>query len=208
MEAAAKLTYTAEYDSTSGGKTEKLRIVQKPPKSRYEQGGSIVINDGSKTVVCSDDSSSGKPQCLDAGADSGGGSVASFTQVFNAPTLFAGLSVLAIVPGVKVTESKKTLAGQSLDCVKVDVSSEKKSAESCVTSDGVMGFWDGGDGNTFTLTQFSRSASDSEFTPPSQPVTQQQLLDQATSTTFTVPSITIPPASSGDDSEDTTTTEG
>ena len=204
-EAAQKLTYTAEYDSVSpGNKTEKIKVAQKPPKSRYEQGDSLVIDTGSRTVTCSPDN--GKQQCLDVGP-SGSGAL-GFTQLLNAPALLGTLSVLAIVPGVSVSHPGKSLAGENLDCVKISVAKENKSVESCVTKDGVLGFYDSGDGNTFTLTKFSRSASDKDFEPPTKPQTTQDLINQATSTSvsISIPTTITLPEPTTTTSEDTTTT--
>src|SRR5436190_5616065 len=212
-EAAQKLTYTAKYDSVSpGNKTEKITIAQKPPKSRYEQGDSLLIDTGSRTVSCSPDN--GKTQCIDLGPS--GASPAAFTQLFNAPALLGTLSVLAIVPGVAVTHPTKNLAGESLDCVKISVAKENKSVESCVTKDGVLGFYDGGDGNTFSLTSFSRSASDKDFEPPVKPQSTQDLVNQATSTvpsvslptTITIPVPTTTTTASSESTETTDTTSG
>src|SRR5205823_4264718 len=177
-----------------------------------EQGDSLLIDTGTRTVSCSPDN--GKTQCIDLGPS--GSSPAAFTQLFNAPALLGTLSVLAIVPGVAVTHPSKSMAGESLDCVRITVAKENKSVESCVTKDGVLGFYDGGDGNTFSLTSFSRSASDKDFEPPTKPVTTQDLVNQATSTsvnvslptTITIPEATTTTTESSQSSETTDTTSG
>src|SRR4051812_25112592 len=114
-EAAKKLTYTAQYDAvSSGNKTSKVRVEQKPPKSLYQQDDSLFIDDGSRTVVCQPDSSNaGKQQCIDVGPT--GSNPGTFAMAFSAPSLIAGLSVLAIVPGVTVSHPTRNLAGESLD---------------------------------------------------------------------------------------------
>lgn len=207
-EAASKLTYSAEYDSkSSNNSTEKIRIVQKPPKSLYVQGDSRLINDGSRTIQCSPEGSdSKKVQCLDLGI--GGTNVGAFTQIFSAPALLQSLSVFAILPGVSVNKSTKNLAGENLDCVRIEVSKDKKHVESCVTSDGVMGFYDDGDGSTFTLTSFKRSASDKDFDAPVKPVTPDELAKQAQkeATSTTVESTTTTTTSNGSSTSESTDT--
>jgi hypothetical protein len=209
---AQQLTYTAEYVTTSSGKQDgdKIKIVQKPPKSRYEQGDEVVIDNGSRTITCSPDSSNNNAQqCLDIGPS--GTNPTAFTLLFSAPAVLAALSVFAILPGVNVSHPSKTLAGETLDCVQI--SKDNKHIESCVTKDGVLGFYDTGDGDTFSLTSFKRSASDKDFDPPAKVVTTQDLVNQATSTSVSLPSssvpdITIPPttdttAASSSNSSDT-----
>ena len=210
-EAAKNLTYTAAYDSQSAGtnKAEKIRIVQKPPKSLYAQGDTVFIDNGSRTITCSPDSSQGnKMQCLDVGPT--GANPATFTQLFSAPALLQSLAVFAILPGVAVTKPTRNLAGENLDCVRITISKENKHVESCVTSDGVLGFYDTGDGNTFTLTSIKRSAADKDFDAPAKPVTadelSKQLQNQATSTTLRSTTTTTESSSSTDTSETTDTT--
>lgn len=209
-EAAKKLTYTAEYDSKSSGnsKAEKIRIVQKPPKSLYAQGESLFIDDGKRTITCSPDSSQGnKMQCIDVGAS--GANPGAFTQILSAPALLQSVALIAVLPGVSVKKSTRNLAGENLDCVRIEV--DNKHAESCVTSDGVMGFYDGDDGNTFTLTSFKRSASDKDFDAPAKAVTAEelskQLPDQVTSTTSRVTTNTSDSTSDSNDSGTSDTTD-
>jgi hypothetical protein len=201
-EAAAKLTYTADYEGQSkGNQPEKVHIAQKPPKSIYSQGDTQVIDDGSKTYICSPDGNTPpKIQCLESGPS--GVNPQGFTQVLSSTAVFAGLTALAIIPGVNVKESTRSVAGENLDCISIEAN--KKKFESCVTKDGILGFTDDGDGNVFTLTSFKRSASDSDFKLPGKAVTQQDLIDQATSTTSTTS--TTEDRSTTTTSEDTTTT--
>jgi hypothetical protein len=198
-EAAAKLVYTADYEGQSkGNKPEKVHIAQKPPKSLYSQGDTEIIDDGSKTYICSPDGNTPpKIQCLESGPS--GVNPQGFTQVLSSTAVFAGLTALAIIPGVNVKESTRSVAGENLDCISIEAN--KKKFESCVTKDGILGFTDDGEGNVFTLTSFNRSASDSDFKLPGKAVTQQDLIDQATSTTSTTQD-----RSTTTTSEDTTTT--
>ena len=53
LETAQKLEYTAEYESKdSSGKTETIRVAQKPPKSLFSSGDTTIINDGTDTFTC------------------------------------------------------------------------------------------------------------------------------------------------------------
>ena len=198
-EAGTKLTFTADYEGRSkGNQPEKIHIAQKPPKSLYQQGDTTVVDDGTKVFICSPDASnSSKIQCLDSGAH--GTSPQGFVALLSTTTVFAGLSALAIVPGIDVKETKRDVAGEKLDCIKASKGNDH--IESCVTKDGILGFTDDGSGNIFTLTSFKRSASDSDFKLPGKIVTQQDLIDQATSTTSTTED-----RSTTTTSEDTTTT--
>jgi outer membrane lipoprotein-sorting protein len=203
---AQKLTYTAKYDQTSSGKKdETIRIVQKPPKSLYEQGDTLLIDNGTRTITCSPDSSNNnKQQCIDVGP--AGTNPTAFTAVFSAPAVLQALSVFAILPGVSVSHPSRNLAGESLDCVKITVSKDNKHVESCVTKDGVLGFYDAGDGDTFSLTSFSRSASDKDFDPPSKPQTTQDIVNQATSTSISIPTVTAPVITVPSTDDNTTST--
>ena len=215
---AKTLTYTVEYQGTSsnGSKSEKIFIAQKPPKSVYKQGDSTIIDDGSKTFVCSPDSSTNQTQCLESGPS--GASPQGFVQALSVTGVFAGLTALAIVPGITVKNSSRNIAGEKVDCVSVESTrkNDKGKFESCVTSDGILAFTDNGDGDVFTMTSFKRSASDSDFKLPGKAVTTQDLLNQATSTTTSTTSTTEATTSTttADDtsttstSEDTTSTTG
>ena len=201
-EAAKTLTYTVDYEGRSkGDKPEKIHIAQKPPKSVYQQGDSTFIDDGKKTFLCTPDSNSGgKIQCLESGPS--GANPQGFVQALSVTGVFAGLTALAIVPGITVKDTTRTIAGEKVDCVTVESTRKvaKGKFESCVTKDGILASNDDGEGNVFTMTSFKRSAADSEFKLPGPAVSPEDLLNQSTSTT-------APPRTTTTTEDTTTTTE-
>src|SRR3954467_10919566 len=208
-EAAKALTYTVDYEGRSkGDKPEKIHIAQKPPKSVYQQGDSTFVDDGKTTFVCTPDSNSGgKIQCLESGPS--GANPQGFVQALSVTGVFAGLTALAIIPGISVKDTNRDIAGEKVDCVTIE--STRKDAkgkfESCVTKDGILAFTDDGDGNVFTMTSFKRSASDGDFKLPGPAVTSQDLLNQSSSTTTARSTTTTTEESTTTTtSEDTTTT--
>jgi hypothetical protein len=182
LQTAQKLVYTADYESKdSSGKSEKVHVVQKPPKSAFTSGDTTIINDGQDTFTCGPQDSGSGVQCIKTVGTGGNGSLAAFTQGLSGAAVVGALSAAAIVPGFDAKESTRDVAGQHLDCVSVNENG--KHPEYCVTADGILGFVNDESGNVFSLTSFKKSASDSEFTPPGKVVTPEDLANQATSTT-------------------------
>src|SRR4051812_40738778 len=65
LESAQKLEFTADYESKdSSGKSEKLHVAQKPPKSSFTSGDTTIINDGQDTFTCSPTGDNNTTQCL------------------------------------------------------------------------------------------------------------------------------------------------
>lgn len=182
LETAQKLVYTADYESKdSSGKSEKVHVVQKPPKSAFSSGDTTIINDGTDTFTCGPQDSGSGIQCIKSAGTGGNGSLAGFTQGLSGAAVVSALSAAAIIPGFDAKESTRDVAGQHLDCVSVKSKSDK--SEYCVTADGILGFVSDEKGNVFTLTSFKKSASDNDFKPPGKVVTPEDLANQATSTT-------------------------
>lgn len=218
--AAQTAVFTAEYKetTTSGGtsstdKNQNIVIVQKPPKSKYQQGDSLLIDDGKNEISCGPTGDNNKEQCLIIGPSTGtnglGTGVAGFTQAFSLPAIITAFEVAAIVPGISFHNTTRDVAGQHLDCVTLDVHQNGKNnhSEYCETKDGILGYVDNGDGDVFSLASYSTGVSDSDFTPPATPKTQQELINEATSTTEE-PSTTSTTAASTDTSTtDTSTTD-
>lgn len=183
-----ELTYTATYETKDkGGKTEQITIAQKPPRSSYTQGDTQLIDDG--TVVASCTKKNGKDECVEVGPHTDAGIYgvgAGFNFAFN-PATFVGLfTTAAIIPGVEAGKSSRDIAGQKSECVSVKVtrgSDQGEGFEGCTTDDGIFSYSDDGEGNVVTLTKFEKSADDSLFTPPARVRTQQDIIDDATSST-------------------------
>jgi len=209
------LTYTATYDVKSkDGKTEQVVLAQKPPKSSYKQGDVQILDDGQKVISCTRDQ--GKDQCVEVGPHTdagvygaGAGVGAGFGFAFN-PATFVGLyTTAAIVPGVEAGKSTRDVAGQKSECVSIKITrgtDSGKHFEGCTTEDGIFSSSDDGDGNVVTLTKFDKSASDSAFTPPAKVRTQQDMIDDATSTTSERSTTTSRSSSSSSSSSTSTST--
>lgn len=185
---AKELTYTATYEVKSkDGKTDEVRVAQKPPKSSYTQGDTQLIDDGQRVVSCTKDG--GRDECVEVGPHTDAGIYGvgtGFNFAFN-PASFVGLyTTAAIIPGVEAGKSTRDVAGQKSECVSIRItrgSDQGKSFEGCTTDDGVFTYSDDGEGQVVTLKNLERSASDSLFEPPARVRTQQDILDDATSTT-------------------------
>jgi outer membrane lipoprotein-sorting protein len=184
------LTFTATYEFKSkDGKIEEIVVAQKPPKGSYKQTDSQLIDDGTRLISCSKNTD-GTQQCLDVGphTDTGlyGFTGAGSGFAFN-PQAFIGLyTTAAILPGVEAGKDTRDIAGQKSDCVSIRITEgtdKGKHYEGCTTEDGVFSLSDDGEGNVATLKRFDRSADDSNFVPPVQPKTPDDLVREATSTT-------------------------
>ena len=203
-----EIIYTATYEIKSkDGKTEQTVVAQKPPKAAYTQGETQLIDDGQRVVTCS--KTSGKAECTEVGPHTDAGIYgvgAGFAFAFN-PATFIGLyTTAAILPGVEAGKSTRDVAGQKSECVSIKItrgSDSGKSFEGCTTDDGIFTFSDDGEGNVVTMTKFDKQASDSLFTPPAKVRTQQDIINEATSTTE--PSRTTSSSSSSTSSSSTST---
>ena len=209
LETAQKLEYTAEYESKdSSGKTETIRVAQKPPKSLFSSGDTTIINDGTDTFTCtkSGGSSGSETQCIKTAGTGGNGSLAGFTQALSGAAVVGALSAAAIVPGIDAKESTRDLAGQHMDCVQITKSKENTHPEYCVTQDGILGYVADDSGNVFSMTSFKKSTSDSDFKPTGKVVTPEDLANQATSTTIESTTSTTEEATTSTTEEPTTDT--
>lgn len=209
---AKDLTYTATYEVKSkDGTTEQLVVAQKPPKSSYRQGGLLLVDNGERVASCTKDN--GKDECVDVGPHTdagiyGVGAGAGFAFAFN-PAAFPGLYVTAaIVPGVDAGRSNRDIAGQPSECLSIKItrgSEQGQGLVGCTTEDGVFSLYDDSEGNVTTLVKYEKSAAASAFETPVKPRTQQEMIDDATSTTR--PRSTTSPSSTSSSTSDTSTTE-
>lgn len=209
------LTYTATYEAKNrDGKTEEVVLAQKPPKSSYKQGDTLLIDDGQRVISCT--KPNGRDECVEVGPHTdagvfgaGAGLGTGFGFAFN-PATFVGLyTTAAIVPGVEAGKSSRNVAGQDSECVSIKLTrgnDSGKSFEGCTTNDGIFTYSDDGEGNVVTLKKFEKSASDSLFTPPARVRTQQDAINDATSTTGSRSSTSRSSTSSSSSSSSTSTT--
>lgn len=181
------LTYTATYERRGAdGTIEELVIAQKLPRSMYRQGGTLLVDDGEKVVSCSKDG--GGDRCSEVGSSTDAGVYGAASGVgfaFNPAAVLGLYTTAAVVPGVEVSRSSRDIAGQPSECASLRFTSgdqRGKRFESCTTEDGVVAFWDDGEGSVVTLTNYERDAGDPLFALPA-PVGGAQGPAETTTTT-------------------------
>jgi hypothetical protein len=178
-----KLTYTATYDVVDG---TPVTLTQQPPNSAYVGKSGRFIFTPTAMYLC--DTENGVLTCQkstpsgtsvdasDAGLVSG---VAG--DAFVSPALALGLIASAIlVPGAKVSESNKTIAGQSSRCAtasNLDAAASPGDTSAprdftvCVTDGGALASFTGTDTSGkklgMTMTSYSTTVDTKSFQPPS-----------------------------------------
>ena len=215
IQAAQKLTYKAEYSSAKTGDSTvtSLRVSQKPPNFKWEQGEATFFQDAQFFYNCSKGLAGDQRQvaCLKTPAPSDGTSANGFAFGLNVVSILATVRILAIIPGVTVTKGNRDEAGQHLDCVAIRSTRDKQdqTLEECTTADGILGYFDDGSGSVFKLSSFSKDVSDGDFRLPGKAFTQEELqaeqLRQAATTT-TEPTTTTAEETTTTSEEATTTT--
>ncbi|HEX6870539.1 MAG TPA: hypothetical protein VF163_05525 [Micromonosporaceae bacterium] len=179
---ASKLTYTAEYKTSSG---DKVTMVQQPPNSAFLGKSGRFIFTADSMYLCSTEQKAltcqkSPIQGANAGA-ANAGLVAGVTGPgFITPELALGLiAAAAFVPGAKVEQSEKTIAGEDSLCatasgLEAAASPGDKDAPKdfsvCVTEAGILASFSGtsttGEKVSIELTKYSTSADASAFEPP------------------------------------------
>ncbi len=184
---AATLTYTGEYKVTGGetGDPPTVTLVHQPPNSAFisPTGRFIVTSDflyfcsTEKTVMTcqKEPNSASTADTTDAGFIAG---IAG--PGFVTPELAIGLIAAAIlVPGATVSQSSRTIAGQSSLCAtasgldKAASPGDKEAPRDftvCVTDSGVLSSFSGttvdGQQASIELTNYATTADPSAFAPP------------------------------------------
>jgi hypothetical protein len=218
-EKSKTLTFSATYTvKKPGAPDETITVTQKPPKSLYKQGDTLLVDDGIKLYNCT--KSDGKEQCIEigphtesglfgAGVGLGGG----FGFAFN-PAQFTGLYLAAaIVPGVNASKSQREVAGLQSDCTRLEFTQGEdkgKRLDGCTSTDGVFTYSYATDGTEVTLTKYDTSVSDSAFTLPAKAQSTDDLIRDSTSTTesSSTSSTTSTTEASTTSSSETATTYG
>jgi hypothetical protein len=178
-------TFKASYTGTgSDGKQTTITFEQKPPKFAFLiNGQGLMLDNGTTSYFCS--TNSGTPSCISYGGS--GNPLAGLLGLYNGTTLLPLLQewqsqVEAKLAGANVTFSSQTFAGQAAKCV--NWSYQGQSAKWCVTDAGLAAYYGGsgsGGSGSFSLTGFSTSVNDADFSLP------------AGATTITIPAgISIP----------------
>lgn len=157
-------TYKAVYTAVQNGQTQTVTFEQEPPKSYFSTSGGSVIDTGTTTYFCSD--SSGQQACVSTSGSTN--PLAGLLQLFSPATAISALQqaeteAAAHIAGVSVSFSSATFAGQDATCV--TASNNGQSGKYCVTRSGLLAY-EGANGNSFSLTSFSASVTESDFAPP------------------------------------------
>ncbi len=180
---AATLTYTAEYEVTGG---EKVTLVQQPPNAAFLGKDGRFIFTTEFMYLCSTEK--GEVTCQkspnqnpDVSAGNTGFVAGAVGPGFVTPELALGLiAAAALVPGAKVEQSEKTIAGQDSLCATATGleaaaspgdEDAPKDFSVCVTDAGILASFTGtsteGVEAAITLTSYSATADASAFEPPS-----------------------------------------
>jgi hypothetical protein len=162
VQSAQHATFKAVYTLTGTSANATVTLEQKPPKSLFSSGDGLVINNGTTTYFCS---TSGQKVCE---SSTGANPLASLAATLSPAAAITAMQqaqsqVAAHIAGYDVTFSSQSFAGQSSTCM--NVSAQGQSAKYCVTKDGILAY-SGAAGSSFSLTSFSGSVSDSDFTLP------------------------------------------
>jgi hypothetical protein len=176
------LTYTASYDVVDG---DPVTLAQQPPNSAYIGKNGRFIFTKAAEYFC--DTENGVMTCQkstptsDQVDSSDTGLVDGVAgDAFVSPALALGLIAAAVlVPGAKVSESSKTIAGQKSRCAtasNLDAAASPGDTEAprdftvCITEGGALASFTGTDTSGkklgMTMTKYSTSVDPSSFQPP------------------------------------------
>jgi hypothetical protein len=182
LEKGEKLTYTATYNVAGG---DQVTLTQQPPNSAYIGKSARFIFTSTAMYLC--DTEDGVLTCqkstptgdsVDAGD---AGLVAGVAgDAFVSPALALGLIAAAVlVPGAKVSESNKTIAGQSSRCAtasNLDAAASPGDTSAprdftvCITDGGALASFTGTDTSGqklgMVMTTYSSTADPKSFQPP------------------------------------------
>jgi len=181
IESAKNATFKAVYTTTSsGGGTQTITLAQSPPKqvfSTTDSSGSTttLLNTGTATYSC-DVTSGATPTCTSMASTGVAGALSALIGVYNGSAALTEINgwesvVAAHLPGVSLTFSNSTIAGQPVRCA--EWSYHGSSATYCVTSKGVLakvetsgGAGSSASSSSFELTSFTTSPPPSGFELP------------------------------------------
>ncbi len=181
---ASTLTYTAEYQlNGANNESEKVTVVQQPPNVAVlgKDGGRLITTPEAMFVCGSEKGVVTCQKTVNMAGGSDPGLVAGIAGPgFITPEIALGLiAAAALVPGAKVQQSEKTIAGEKSLCatasgLEAAASPEDTSAPKdfsvCVTEAGVLASFSGtstdGEQAKIELTKYSATVDASAFTPP------------------------------------------
>jgi hypothetical protein len=176
LQKGKNVEFDATYESKTSGGTDAstFRVAQKKPKSLFEttsgDSTTTIINDGTDTFVCSK-SGTEDVTCIKSPSGSGASSAAApMLALVDAGNIAQTLRGYDRLPGIDVSRSSKTFAGEKATCVSVKVRGGGAGNDGtwCATDSGVIAYVESG-GSTLELTDFSTDVSDSTFELPAEP---------------------------------------
>ncbi len=177
---AQNLTFTAEYTTSDG---DKVTLVQQPPNTALVAKDGRFIFTTEATFLCTTEQAvltcQKSPNDTTTGGDSGlAASVGG--PGFVTPELALGLILAAsLVPGAKVEQSEKTIAGQSSRCAAatgLEAAAQEGDTEVpkeftvCITDAGILASFTAtsttAEYKAIELTSYTDTADASAFEPP------------------------------------------
>ncbi|NJC70241.1 hypothetical protein HC031_11040 [Planosporangium thailandense] len=185
LDHASELSYTADYQLPGGGQATIVQA-QSPMRTAYIYPAGKYATTREATMDCQ--TAGGTTTCT-LTAPPPGGSDATTTLVnvlrnrgMVPPTLVVNLLTAAsLSSNTVIKQHDTTLAGEHATCVEVSgVENAPASAfDACITSDGVLGSFNGvvdGASVDISLTRYATTIADDAFTPPA----GAQIVDQRT----------------------------
>jgi hypothetical protein len=182
LEKGEKLTYTATYNVEGG---DPVTLTQQPPNSAYVGKTGRFIFTSSAMYLCDTENAAltcQKSTPTGTAVDSADSGLVSGVagDAFVSPALALGLIAAAVlVPGAKVSESNKIIAGQSAKCAtasNLDAAASPGDTSAprdftvCVTDGGALASFTGTDSSGkklgMTMTAYSTSVDANSFKPP------------------------------------------
>jgi len=178
---AQNLTFTAEYTTTDG---DTVTLVQQPPNTALIAKDGRFIFTSEATFLCTTEQAvltcQKSPNDASPTGDDSGLAAGVAGPGFVTPELALGLILAAsLVPGAKVEQSEKTIAGQSSKCASatgLEAAAQEgdtdvpKEFTVCITDAGILASFSATSTTTeykaIELTKYSDSADTSAFEPP------------------------------------------
>lgn len=158
-------TFQADYTFTTGGDTSTVTYSQSPPKYLFKlSSGVLAINDGTNSYYCS-----ANKTCLKTASSPIASELAMFdgTSFAAAAHVFSVAAPILSAMHVDVSFSDASYGGQASTCMTATYTTNSTSATYCVaTATGLLTYWSVGT-TSYSLTSYSSSPPDSDFTVPS-----------------------------------------
>jgi hypothetical protein len=180
---SANLTFTAGYDLVDG--SGKATVVQQPPNAAYVGKDGTLILTSDALLMCSG-SGAAKVTCQRAPNSTGGQAPAEYMTAvagggfISTPMAITMIGAASIVPGVKIDESRRQIAGLSGTCLHATgISSQQQAGAGnvdmkeltvCVADNGVLTAFSGvGTDDSrvgVEMTSYSTTVDAAAFAPP------------------------------------------